>query len=432
MSRKHAVKALSLLGVSSLLGAGLAFILQVILARSLGVDKYGVFSSAFAVVTLLTPLAGFGIAPLWLKVFGLEGRQGGRWVNPSLIFSAITTIVTLLLIASWAFVVEHDFITQLLLLVLSTYVLGQVLFELVSGKLQLEEEYFSLSMWQLMPHLSRFCLVGVVVYFSKDEIMLEYVAYCYAAVSIALMFVGLIHLKSMSSLGVRLKMHEGYYRSIFENSSVRVRDVMRASWPFGIGAFAHLVYYQSDIVMVKYFIGDKAAGEYNVAFVIMSAIYLLPSILYQKFLMPKIHRWSNYDREKFYALYKFGGRAMFFSGCIAMFCIWLLGGWAISFIFGSSYQESANLLKILAFSAPIIFSALNSGAVLVTQDHMIQKVKYMIFVAIVNFILNIIFIPLWAAEGAAFTTVLSNLVLLALYQYGASQKVFGSEKGLEK
>src|SRR3546814_4412984 len=47
------------------------------------------------------------------------------------------------------------------------------------------------------------------------------------------------------------------------------------------------------------FRSDEAAGVYNVAFVIMSAVYLIPSVIYQKFLLPKIHIWANHDQETF-------------------------------------------------------------------------------------------------------------------------------------
>lgn len=429
MTNNYALKALSFLGVSSVAGAGLAFLTQVILARNLGVSDYGTFSSALAVVALMTPLAGFGIAPMWLRIFGLEGHMGMRWIKPSLIFSAISTALAISLVIVWAFWVAHDVLTRTLLAIMSTYVIGQAVSELVAGKLQLEERYFKLAVWQFLPHVGRFSLIISVVYLCRPEIPVAYIAFSYATISIILVAFGVRSLIGMTAGGVHLSRQQDYYRSSLEDAYIGVGKIFKTSWPFGVGAFAHLVYYQSDIIMVKYFVGDKAAGEYNVAFVVISAVYLLPSILYQKYLMPKIHRWSNYDLEKFYSLYKVGGRMMLLFGVCAMLSLWLLGGWAIEFLFGKSYLESAQLLEILAVSVPIIFLALNSGSVLVTQEHMIQKVKYMIFVAIVNFSLNLVCIPLWGAVGAAMTTVVSNIVLLALYQYGASTKVFALKKG---
>lgn len=426
MANKSIVRVLSLLGLSSLLGAGLAFITQVLLARTLGVAEYGAFSSAFGTVALLTPLAGFGIAPMWLKVFGAEGIVGKRWVKPSLLFSIASTIITVLIVLLWAFCVSHSALTKALLLIMSSYIIGQVFYELVSGRLQLEERYINLSIWQFVPHLSRFLLICISVFFVGGGAAVMYVAYSYAFTSLVMLLFGVAYLRSMLKSGVQLRQSQDYYKCDPALSKVGVSliDVVKTCWPFGIGAFAHLVYYQSDVVMIQYFVGDKSAGEYNIAFVVMTAIYLLPSMLYQKFLMPKIHRWSNYDLEKFHRVYKLGSRYMFLLGVASMLALWVMGQWGIELLFGEQYRQSAKLLNILALSAPIIFVALSAGSVLVTQQHMLDKVKYMLIVAVVNVMLNLYCIPKWGAEGAAATTVISNLLLLSFYLYGANNKVF--------
>ena len=52
------------------------------------------------------------------------------------------------------------------------------------------------------------------------------------------------------------------------------------------------------------------------------------------------------------------------------------------------------------------------------------KVKYMAVVAIINILLNLFLIPRFDLRGAAIATVVSNLLLLSLYFYGAQRLVF--------
>ncbi|MBE0471968.1 MAG: polysaccharide biosynthesis C-terminal domain-containing protein, partial [Methyloprofundus sp.] len=177
----------------------------------------------------------------------------------------------------------------------------------------------------------------------------------------------------------------------------------------------HLIYFQSDIILVKYITGDEAAGYYNVAFTIMVAVLLFPGIVYQKFLLPKMHRWAHHDRALFYKVYRQGNVAMLILGLLAMALIWLLSPLAIPFLFGDEYKDAVGLLTILALSAPILFVASSVGATLVTQEHMKTKVKLMGLVAIVNILLNLAFIPFYGAEGAAVSTLMSNVLLLTLY-----------------
>ena len=90
MSKKQAVKSVSLLWLGSLLGSGSTFVIYIILARELGVDNFGLFGSALSTVIIFILLAGFGISQFWLKIFGQEGWNAIRWIKPSLKFVGLT------------------------------------------------------------------------------------------------------------------------------------------------------------------------------------------------------------------------------------------------------------------------------------------------------------------------------------------------------
>ena len=120
------------------MGAGCAFLTQVLLARELGPSAFGVFAAALALVTLASPLAGFGVAGFWVRAFGQEGWRGIRWFPGSLKYVALTTPLVLVTLMIWAGLGPHDAGTRSLLRVLSMLVLGQVSIELVGAKLQLE------------------------------------------------------------------------------------------------------------------------------------------------------------------------------------------------------------------------------------------------------------------------------------------------------
>src|SRR5690606_13992410 len=111
----------------------------------------------------------------------------------------------------------------------------------------------------------------------------------------------------------------------------QVKNILQNAWPFGLASVFHLIYFQSDIVLVKYITGDEAAGYYNVAFTVMMAVLLFPGIIYQKFLLPKIHRWANHDRSLFYKVYRQGNVAMLVLGLLAMAFVWLLSPFPIPY-----------------------------------------------------------------------------------------------------
>ena len=426
MSKKRALKLISLLWIGSLLGAACAFLTQVVLARELGPAEFGVFSTAFATVTMLMPLAGFGVAQYWLKAFGKEGWGAKRVLSSSFRFILMSTTTVILVLIGWSIFGPHDELVKVVIAILSTYIMGQVAVELVSSKLQLEERYASLALWQFLPHFIRFSLVGMLAFWLTDWISVENVAYAYAVVSIGLAMLGVFILFRMSNGRLSLK---GHGNPSFESNQLKssVKAVISQSWPFGLAGLFHLIYFQSDIILIQYFIGVEAAGIYNVAFIIMVAVLLFPGIIYQKFLLPKMHRWARHDMTLFYKVYRSGNLLMLILGVLAMLMVWLLASFIILEVFGKNYQDSVDLINILALSIPALFVASSVGATLVTQEHMRTKVKLMGVVAIVNIVLNLILIPSYGAEGAAVATVVSNFILLFLY-YVASKRVFSVDK----
>lgn len=426
MNKTTAFKAISLLWIGSLAGAGFAFLTQVLLARKLGSNDFGAFSSALMTITLLAPLAGFGISHYWLKAFGQEGWSAQRWLKPSFQFIALSTVLLICCIVGWALYSSHERLTQNLLLILSLYILGQLSVELVSSKLQLEEKYLHLALWQFLPSFLRCSMVFITVIISSMPLAGEYYAAFYSIIAVLFFLLGIPQLLHMTNGRLTLKGHK--LTTAFTTHSVKpsMFNVAGASWPFGVAMFSQLIYFQSNIILLKHLSSNSAAGIYSVAFTIMTAVYLLPGVMYQRFLLPKMHRWANHDPEMFYQVYRKGNWLMLLLGTFAMLAILVCADWAVPLLFGEAYREASSVLKILSLSAPVIFLAFSPGATLVTQEHMKVKVKYMALVAIVNVLLNLALIPRFDLQGAAVATVVSNLLLLSLYFYGARQLVFKS------
>lgn len=426
MTKGKAVRAISFLWLGSLLGAGCAFLAQVLLARVLGKSDFGVFASALATVTLMVPLAGFGVAPFWLKVFGEEGWHARRWWRGSFRFVAGSTVLVMFFLALWGGLGPHDERTQLVLLLLLSYVLGQVVLELVSSKLQLEEKYLALAIWQFLPHFSRFALVAAGALLFSQMFSVYIAAAAYSVVSVVFFITGVYVLLVMRRGSFDLQGHgnSGSVKHIAEPSALKVAA---ESWPFGAAGVFYLVYFQSAVILLNYLAGSSAAGLYNTAFIIMAAVYLFPSVIYQKFLLPKIHRWAQSDRSMLWVTVQQGNRYMLGFGLLAMVALWLGGWWAIPFLFGEEYRPSVWVLNILAFAAPARFVASSVGSVLATKDNMKRKVRYMGAVGIFNVGLNVALIPAYGIWGAAVAAVVSDFLLLALYFVAVRKYVFGKE-----
>lgn len=399
------------------MGAAAAFLTKLILARQLGPATFGAFSSVLAMVTLVAPLAAFGIGGFWLKAFGKEGWEGIRWVRSSVHFAVLSSLAVMFLIIIWAMLGPHDEVSTQLFLVLSFYILGQAALELVSALYQLEELYGLLALWQSAPNLLRLIAIGGLAFYYDGQMPAAAVAVAYSVVSIIILAIGASSVARMLRGDVEIKGHnnKATLKTLYLCKRIGIAEVLRNSWAFGLANIIYLLHLNSNTVLVKYLANNEQAGLYGVSIFIISAAYMFPTIIYQKYLLPKMHRWSNYDINRLRQTFIRGNLIMFILGIFALFILLIFAKWGLELIFGKNYEESVALLMVLAFAVPARFISANAGAILMTKENLNKRMVAMALVAIFNIILCIILIPSHGAMGASISVVISEFLMALIF-----------------
>ena len=417
-----ALKSISFRWVGTLIGSGSSFLIFSLLGKNYGPNEFGEFTSSLSIVSLFVLVAGFGVSKFWLKIFGESGWNSLIWIKPSLVFISITTTISFILLFTWSFFGNHSVNTKLILQILSLFLVSQILVELVSSKFQLEERYQRLAIWQFTPNLLRLLVIGSIIIFIKPIPSIIYIAFVFSIVSIFIIILSVIELLKINFRDLQLK---GHTKSIEEvNTNTSLKTIFNETVPFGIGAIFAFIYVQVDVIMLKYMVSSTEAGIYFAAYTILAAIYTIPNVLFNKFLLPKIHRWAVNDRKKFRETYVKGNFLMLAMGILTFLFLFFSSKYIITFVFGVDFNDSINLLKILAFTLPFFLMAYSTSATLVTQNHMIKKAFIMFLVALFNVILNFLLIPNFGSIGAAIATIASNALLLSLYFYANYKYVF--------
>ncbi len=414
---------ISILGLGSVGGAGLSFLAQVLFARQLTPADYGALASALVVVAMLAPIAGFGVGPYWLRVFGTEGWRAQRWLRPSLYFVAISSLTACVILLGWVWFSERDGFGTLVMW-LSPLVVAMALVELVTARLQLEERYPLLALWQTLPHIGRFVVALVLTGFGGG---LWVVGAGFLSLALLIVALGLVSLSGMLHGSLRLVGHASSSEQYSDWVSPRLTAIPARAWPFALSGFFYLVYFQSDILFLNWFSGPESTGVYYAAFTVMAAVYLIPSVIYQKYLLPKLHRWAEHDRDRFLAVYRFGCGSMLTLGLVVMIILMLAAPWGVPLLFGEEYSEAGKLLLLLGLCVPLRFLAISVAGVFVSHVDMRRKILYMGIVAVVNILLNIFLIPIYSSLGATISTLLSEFILLLLFLFGVRRHVLGGD-----
>jgi O-antigen/teichoic acid export membrane protein len=413
---RHAAAAISLLWLATLAAAVMLFFSQALLARRLGPEAYGLFASSLATVSLVAPLAGFGLAQFRLKAYGAEGWHADRWLPPSLRFSVLSTLVAMAMVVAWAgWGPPVSPGTRIALLLLTPMIAGLLAVELVGSKLRLEERHRALAAWQLLVPGGRL-LVAMLVFVSPALGVVS-AATGYALVALLVVALALPQVRAMLRGRMALQGH-GPRPSTMAIEPPRLRELWDQAWPYGLAAVLYPVFFQVGTVLLKYLRDDAQAGRYGLALSVMTALYLFPSVIYQKFLLARLHRWAVHDPAKFWRVHRQGTIVMLGCGLATGLVLATLARPLVPLLFGVAYAPVADVLMVLALCVPLRFTSTAVGSALLTADHMRYRVRAMLGASLLAIVLCIALIPRFGELGAAASAIAAELALLLLMWRG--------------
>jgi O-antigen/teichoic acid export membrane protein len=197
-----------------------------------------------------------------------------------------------------------------------------------------------------------------------------------------------------------------------------VMHLWSQAWAYGLQAVLYPIFFQISTVLLKYLNGNTQAGIFGVALGVMTAIYLIPATLYQKFLLSKLHRWAVHDPKKFWMVYRHGNIAMLVSGVFIGLLLVAVAPWLVPMAFGESYRPVVKVLLVLAPCVPIRFLSTSVSSALLNEKHMRFRVYAMGLSALLVIVLNVLLIPQHHEMGAAISTVIGEAAMLLAFYVG--------------
>ena len=200
-----------------------------------------------------------------------------------------------------------------------------------------------------------------------------------------------------------------------------VRALLRQALPLGGAILFSIAYTRTAIFLLDALNGSTAVGEYGVALRLTEPLALIPAAIMAAVFPALTHLLAQqgYAATRALRLKTIGWLAI--AGSAIALGGWFLGPWLIHLLYRDQYVGSTLPLQILALAAlpTFINYALTHFLVAVRQQRL--NLVFNIVVFGVNLLLCLWLIPRFGPGGAALTTVLSELLLLALCGFALSR-----------
>ena len=376
----------------------IGFATNIILARMLDKDNWGIFSTMMAVVSFLSVLADLGLNYSIVQRGSSVAGGPVKGIRDKLSTPFTYKLLLILAISGLIFVSSQSLadlfhiqdgkkyfeVSAVFFLVYNIFVTIDTVFS--SLKMLKEATITSLAQFAFRLVLS---YVLVVIGLGVEGAVLGYIT----AVAISVLIQGIWVRK---------------YISITYDSKEDVKEMFLYGFYFGLGSLATIIAVWTDSIIIGLMMGTTAVGIYRIALSMTTAVSGMLGILVSKVFFPSLSMSESQGLNSIEHLNKILKYASFFA-FPAMIGLALTASGIVNIFYTSQYSDSILPMAILSY---ICFDTLFTG-ILVSYLGAKKETRTIAsssaISTVANVILNVIMIPSFGLVGAAIASVVSRI-----------------------
>ena len=398
---KTIFKNMSWLLISQIIASICAFIWTVLMARYLGVSKYGIFGFATSFTSILAVTVDLGINTHIIRHVATDYDSAPKYLGNAMPLKSIFGIGTMILTLIILILMKTDELTLTVTLLFAIEMIIKSFTSLLNGSFQAFEEgkyqgigntilHVILLIFILITMFTDFGLIGIAIsYILANAIALTYAYYSF---------------------------NKHITKPKFELDLEFCKEITILSIPFAVIGLLYTIYYSIDIVMLTNMVGSYASGIYNATYKLISVLTLFYSV-YTAVIFPVMSRFFNDDESMLLISFEKSIKYLMFVIIPLAIATVLYSTDIIQLIYGHKYDAASSVLSILIWTVCLLFISGAANSLLNASHKEVAVTKIYAIAAIFNIALNFILIPYLTYNGAAITTVLSDLLIVIIQGY---------------
>jgi len=393
----------------------LLFFSQILLARLMGVEEYGIFFYVISWIAVAVILGKIGLdttlqryLPEYISKFEWQLARGilARSYQIATVSSAVLLSLGLIAtISLTSFMDEIGYTTVLTsLFLIPLWIYNKIT---QGALLALKKPAMSQIGDGIIQPLGLLIILGTFFYLQASTVSAT-------TAMVASLAAWLIALSSSVFLLIKksLPAQIGSAKSTFLTS-----DWVHYSLPILFISSTQLVMNYADIIMIGTMLDTTQAGIYAAASRLATLAtfgLLLVNMIFTPYISELYHQNKPNDLQHLTTL---GVRMASSFALPVCFCLWLFGDKLLAF-FGNEFMAGHASLALLTAGGLVSVISGSVGFIMSMTGHQRQAAHFFAASSILNIILNLVLIPLFGIEGAAFATATSMVlwnIALAFY-----------------
>ncbi|MBU2229270.1 flippase [Patescibacteria group bacterium] len=206
------------------------------------------------------------------------------------------------------------------------------------------------------------------------------------------------------------------------------KKIIWESYPIALAILFNLVYFKADTLILSLLKSQEEVGIYGAPYKILEVLVTFPAMFAGLTIPVLTYAYGKMDKERFKRVL---GKAFDFLSMISLPLIvgtLFIAQPVIDFIAGEEFVESGKVLQVLIIATGTIFIGNLFGNTVVVINQQKKILKYYAAIAVVSVAGYLIFIPIYSYMGAAWMTVVSELLITisTIYVVWRATKIFPS------
>ena len=374
--------------IQSLLG----LIVTMLSARYLGPSGYGLINYASSIVAFVAPVMQLGLNGILVQEFVNEPEKEGETLGTALAMTFVSSFFCILGVVAFASIANHNEPTTIIVCALYSVLLIFQALEMIQYWFQakLKSKYKSIVMLIAYIVMSAYKIVllatGSDIYWFALSNALDYMIIAFSL---------LIIYKKIGERKLSFSWQKA--RSMFAKSKHYIFSNLMIT-----------IFAQTDRIMIKLMIDDAAVGYYSAAVACAGMTGFVFSAIIDS-ARPSIFESKKVSEQAFEKNMSRLYCVIIYFSLLQCDAITLFSPLIVGILYGNEYGPTINALRLIVWYTT--FSYLGSVRNIWILAENKQKYLWILNLsgAVVNIILNFVFIPMWGIMGAAFASLVTQI-----------------------
>jgi len=368
----------------------------ILIARYLGPDDFGRLMFAFALASILAPLAAVGIERLAVRQIVADPDRTGPIAATALCLRLTGAFVGLVIAVTLAAAgLIYDDADPVLTL-LASFMLMQAAFDALAGVLTANEKFAHAALPLLAGGVATFLYVLYLV--AEPGRSLEAFA-AMRLIDALIIIVALIAALRISRISLQR----------FRPSQDILFGFLRKGFPILLAAITYTVFLRMDQLMLAALSTEAELGAYSLSLRLAEALNFVPAMIGLAFY-PHLARLYDEAKEEYDKELHFLFDVMAVASVGLIIVVWTVAVTVLVPFFGEGFKRSSGMAMVLAIAIPFVAIGMARGSIFTITGQVWLPLAIWSGPVIVNFAGNALMIPIWGGYGAAASTVLSLFV----------------------